>query len=158
MPAVVCARTVHRSGVDGHLSVLHERLRSLNSGADAADATMTTCLMWVAGTLVRIAGDVADPRCAGALVDEAAAVLASVPTNGDCPTRPAHPTRPAPTLTSRQLVVLQRLQASVPLRQIASELYISHNTVKSHVRAVYRKLGASSRDEAVRHARELNLL
>ncbi|MFE0101484.1 LuxR C-terminal-related transcriptional regulator [Streptomyces sp. NPDC059009] len=155
MPAVVCTRTIHRSGADGHLSVLHERLRSLNSGADAADATMTTCLMWVAGALVRIAGDVADPRCAGALVDEAAAVLASVPANGDRAPRPAHP---APTLTNRQLVVLRRLQASVPLRQIASELYISHNTVKSHVRAVYRKLGASSRDEAVRHARELDLL
>ncbi|MEV6752816.1 LuxR C-terminal-related transcriptional regulator [Streptomyces sp. NPDC051214] len=116
---------------------------------------MTTCLVWVAGTLVRIAGDVGDVRSAGALVSEAAAVLALVPAP---PERPGGRPRPTERLTQRELVVLSRLQQEVPLRQIADGLYVSVNTVKSHVRSVYRKLGVCSRAEAVRSARTLGLL
>ncbi|MFD3579045.1 LuxR C-terminal-related transcriptional regulator [Streptomyces sp. NPDC058644] len=114
---------------------------------------MTTCLVWVAGTLVRIAGDVGDLRSAGALVGEAAAVLALVPP------QPGRTAPPAPQpLTQCQLIVLHQLQQEVPLREIADGLYVSVNTVKSHVRAVYRKLGVSSRAEAVRRARVLGLV
>jgi LuxR family maltose regulon positive regulatory protein len=42
--------------------------------------------------------------------------------------------------------------------QIASTLYVSHNTVKTHVRAVYQKLGAASRSEAIGRAIDLGLL
>jgi LuxR family maltose regulon positive regulatory protein len=42
--------------------------------------------------------------------------------------------------------------------EIAEELYLSVNTVKTHLAAIYRKLGARGRREAVRRARELELL
>ncbi|MEU6847128.1 LuxR C-terminal-related transcriptional regulator [Streptomyces sp. NPDC046716] len=120
----------------------------------APGPTVTACLVWVAGTLVRVAGAVADPRSAVVLVDEAAAVLAAVPRE-ELQRSKASPVQP---LTERQLAVLGQLQEEVSLRQIADLLYVSHNTVKSHVRAVYRKLGASSRAEAVRRGRELGLV
>jgi LuxR family maltose regulon positive regulatory protein len=44
------------------------------------------------------------------------------------------------------------------LREIGSALYVSLNTVKSHSKGIYRKLGASSREEAVERARELGLV
>ncbi|WP_190079905.1 response regulator transcription factor [Streptomyces longisporoflavus] len=93
-----------------------------------------------------------DLRSAGALVGEAAAVLAFVPAQ---PERPAR--LPAQPLTQCQLAVLRRLRQEVPLRQIADDLYVSVNTVKSHVHAVYRKLGVCSRAEAVERGRALGL-
>jgi LuxR family maltose regulon positive regulatory protein len=54
--------------------------------------------------------------------------------------------------------VLRLLPARLTQREIARELYLSPNTVKTHTRAIYRKLGASSRTDAVRTARALNLL
>jgi LuxR family maltose regulon positive regulatory protein len=42
--------------------------------------------------------------------------------------------------------------------EIAAEMYISVNTVKSHLRSVYRKLSATHRNEAVRRARQLELI
>lgn len=61
-------------------------------------------------------------------------------------------------LTERELDVLRMLQGSLSLHEIAVELYLSANTVKSHARAVYRKLGAHSRADAVRLARERSLV
>jgi LuxR family maltose regulon positive regulatory protein len=57
-------------------------------------------------------------------------------------------------LTDRELDILKLLQSSLSLTEIAGELYISRNTVKTHAKAVYRKLGASSRTEAVKIARD----
>ena len=62
-----------------------------------------------------------------------------------------------PTLTRRERVVLARLDEEVTLGQIARALYVTRNTVKSQVRSVYRKLGISSRAEAVRAAKGLDL-
>ena len=61
-------------------------------------------------------------------------------------------------LTDRELEVLRLLQGSLSLSEIAGELYISPNTVKTHAKAVYRKLGVSSRTEAVRIARGSQLV
>jgi LuxR family maltose regulon positive regulatory protein len=44
------------------------------------------------------------------------------------------------------------------IAEIASELYLSINTVKSHLKTINRKLGVSRRREAVRRARRLGLL
>jgi len=42
--------------------------------------------------------------------------------------------------------------------EIASDLYVTINTIKAHQRSIYRKLGVDSRRDAVDRARELNLL
>ena len=64
----------------------------------------------------------------------------------------------AAPLTSRELDVLRLLQGSLSLHDIGRELFLSANTVKTHTNAVYRKLGAHSRAEAVRLARESRLI
>jgi LuxR family maltose regulon positive regulatory protein len=61
-------------------------------------------------------------------------------------------------LTERERIALRYLPTSLSNAEIAAELYVSVNTVKTHQRAVYRKLGATGRREAVRRARELGLL
>jgi len=62
------------------------------------------------------------------------------------------------TLTERELSVLRYLPTQLSLREIASQLYVSLNTVKSHCGAVYRKLGLSDRNSAIQTARDLGLL
>ena len=61
-------------------------------------------------------------------------------------------------LTERERTVLRYLPSLMTYEEIASDLYVSVNTVKSHVYGVFRKLGVSGRRQAVRSARELRLL
>ena len=62
-----------------------------------------------------------------------------------------------PGLTVREQVVLSNLSEEVTLEQIASKLFVTRNTVKSQVRSVYRKLGVSTRADAVAWARSAGL-
>ncbi|MBO0806178.1 MAG: helix-turn-helix transcriptional regulator, partial [Nocardiopsaceae bacterium] len=62
------------------------------------------------------------------------------------------------SLTQRERSVLAYLATSMTAGEIAAELYLSLNTVKTHLGAIYRKLGVGGRREAVRRARELELL
>jgi LuxR family transcriptional regulator, maltose regulon positive regulatory protein len=68
------------------------------------------------------------------------------------------PSGPDEPLTDRELTVLRYLQSVLSNEEIASKLFLSVNTVKTHVRNIYRKLGVSRRREAVQRARELHLL
>jgi ATP/maltotriose-dependent transcriptional regulator MalT len=61
-------------------------------------------------------------------------------------------------LTERELAVLRLLPARLSNREIGRELYVSINTVRSHIQAIYRKFEVASREEAVAHARQLGLL
>ncbi|MBS1676345.1 MAG: hypothetical protein JST08_03065 [Actinobacteria bacterium] len=61
-------------------------------------------------------------------------------------------------LTPAELRVLHYLPQHLSFPQIAASLQVSPNTVKTHAASVYRKLGCSSRDQAVRRAREIGLL
>ena len=61
-------------------------------------------------------------------------------------------------LTGRELAVLRLLPSELSQREIAGTLYVSLNTIKSHVKSIYRKLGVDSRDDAVSRARELGVL
>jgi LuxR family maltose regulon positive regulatory protein len=70
---------------------------------------------------------------------------------------PSPPSGIAP-LSERELTVLRLLSGGMSEREIAAELVISFNTVHSHVKAIYRKLGASSRPEALDRARREALL
>lgn len=65
---------------------------------------------------------------------------------------------PVVELSERELSVLQLLDSALSAREIAAHLFVSPNTLKSHVRAVYRKLGVNSRHSAVRAARECGLI
>jgi LuxR family maltose regulon positive regulatory protein len=64
----------------------------------------------------------------------------------------------ATPLTERERAVLQLLPTRLSNREIGCELFVSANTVRSQVRAIYRKLEVTSRAEAVAHARHLRLL
>jgi ATP/maltotriose-dependent transcriptional regulator MalT len=61
-------------------------------------------------------------------------------------------------LTKRELEILRHLSTGKPISAIGSTLHISQNTMKTHLKNVYRKIGASGRDEAVARAKELYLL
>ena len=61
-------------------------------------------------------------------------------------------------LSPRERAVLRYLPTMLTFVEIGSELYISVNTTKSHVRSIYRKLGVVGRRDAVRRARQLQLL
>lgn len=79
---------------------------------------------------------------------------------------PAGPARAGPgraqgpplRLTQRERSVLAYLTTSLTAGEIADELYLSVNTVKTHLAAIYRKLGVAGRRPAVHRARELELL
>jgi LuxR family maltose regulon positive regulatory protein len=61
-------------------------------------------------------------------------------------------------LTDREREVLRRVAQLLSTAEIASELYISVNTVKTHLKSVHRKLAVTHRREAVRRARQLKLI
>ena len=61
-------------------------------------------------------------------------------------------------LTDREIAVLRYLPSQLSQRDIASELYVSLNTVKTHCKAIYRKLGVGDRKAAVQAARDIGLL
>jgi LuxR family transcriptional regulator, maltose regulon positive regulatory protein len=72
------------------------------------------------------------------------------------PERAAAPT--VEPLTEREREVLRHVSGMLNTAEVASEMYISVNTVKSHLKSIYRKLAAAHRGEAVRRARQLELL
>jgi LuxR family maltose regulon positive regulatory protein len=61
-------------------------------------------------------------------------------------------------LTAREREVLRHLADMLSTAEVASEMYISVNTVKAHLKSIFRKLAAAHRGEAVRRARELGLI
>ncbi|MGW6155993.1 LuxR C-terminal-related transcriptional regulator [Streptomyces sp. NPDC055144] len=82
------------------------------------------------------------------------------------PSRPGEPAtvdaRPAALvaeeLSGRERDVLERLARMMSTEEIAADLYVSVNTVKTHLKSIYRKLAVNRRNEAVRRARELGLV
>jgi LuxR family maltose regulon positive regulatory protein len=61
-------------------------------------------------------------------------------------------------LSDAELRVMRYLPTNLKTGEIAAELFVSNNTVRTHVTHIYRKLAAHSRSEAVARARELGLL
>ena len=73
--------------------------------------------------------------------------------------RPDNTTHPVLVpLTARETNILRYLATTLTVKEIAQTLYVSINTVKTHQRSIYQKLGAGDRREAVAHARQLALL
>ena len=101
-----------------------------------------------------------DPELAGSYQR----LLAPTPRRGQ---RPALPDAPAPDqlaivvvepLTEREREVLRHVSDMLNTAEVASEMYISINTVKSHLKSIFRKLAATHRGEAVRRAQQLELI
>jgi LuxR family maltose regulon positive regulatory protein len=93
----------------------------------------------------------ADP---GRLPELASAVAAEIASDRDEASRKRLVERPSPA----EVAVLRCLADGLSRREIAEHLFISLNTVKTHIRELYRKLGATSRTEAVASARRLGIL
>ena len=96
---------------------------------------------------------------------EAAAVIASLEDPGMLPERLevltqewASGRRAGTALTERERTILRMLKGTLSERDIGRELYLSRNTIHSHTMSIYRKLGVSSRAEAVRTAQRVRLL
>src|SRR5215813_10085032 len=88
----------------------------------------------------------------GTLVDEAKAL------RDQLSKQRGHIVPGASSLTAAELRVLPLLSTHLQHSEIAAELSLSPLTIKTHTKAIYRKLGASSRGQAVARARELGLL
>lgn len=65
---------------------------------------------------------------------------------------------PAPSLSGREVELLELLATGAPNREMARQLFISEATVKTHLVHIYRKLGADSRLSAVAEARRRRIL
>jgi LuxR family transcriptional regulator, maltose regulon positive regulatory protein len=82
--------------------------------------------------------------------------------HGQGPPLPAVPQQAATPvvqpLTEREREVLRHYSSLLSIAEVASEMYISINTVKTHLKSIYRKLATTHRSEAVRRARQLELI
>jgi LuxR family transcriptional regulator, maltose regulon positive regulatory protein len=128
---------VHRAHVWLLLAVLHHGRRDL-PGARA--------LLRRAEELVK---RLADPGVLPALLDQTIQMLGGAP---------RQPGGVGTSLSERELVVLRLLATRLSIPEISQELHVSVNTVRTQVRAIYRKLAVGSRTEAVTQARQLGLL
>jgi DNA-binding NarL/FixJ family response regulator len=61
-------------------------------------------------------------------------------------------------LTPRELEILEKLPTGDTVQEIATQLFVTESTVKTHLSAVYKKLGATNRVQAINAARKLGLL
>ena len=102
---------------------------------------------------------------AEAAIAEASSVIASSPDPGILACQltaakrsPRPGARPGQDLTEQERRVLRLLESGLNEREIGLELYVSRNTVHSHVQAIYRKLAVSTRADALERTRELGLL
>jgi LuxR family maltose regulon positive regulatory protein len=77
---------------------------------------------------------------------------------GQAPAPPAGPSPPLEPLSDSEIRVLRYLPTNLSAPQIASELHVSHNTVRTHMRHLYAKLGTHRRFETVERGRALGLL
>lgn len=119
--------------------------------------------------LAAVLGALGDPGGAAAALRRGEALVAACPEPGTLAellarartARGGAVTRPlelCEELSERELAVLRFLPGSLSNREIGQELFISLNTVKTHLRRIYQKLGAADRRDAVRRARALDLL
>jgi LuxR family maltose regulon positive regulatory protein len=130
-------------------------------------------LSYALTTLAELRRELGDRRAARDLVREARELISRAPEPGTLVRRLVERSetalrlvvdlsgaRPVVTdeLTAREQTVLDLLPTGMSAREIGDELGISRDTVKTHIKRIYQKLGVSSRPEAVSRGRELGLL
>jgi LuxR family maltose regulon positive regulatory protein len=118
---------------------------------------------WLANAhllLAAVTRELGDPVTSLTALDRADVILDRLPDPGDLPARSrrlrallttplGHASEFGEQLSDRETAVLRLAAEGLTQRQVAEQLFISYNTVKSHLKASYRKLGATSRAEAV---------
>jgi len=124
-------------------------------------------------TLLRLAPvllDLGDRPGAAALLGEARDILTRLPDGAEAQlarlerlerriaTRRPRAISLADPLTEREEAVLRLLERALSLREIGQELHLSQNTIKTHTQAIYRKLGVSTRPDAVEKGRAMGIL
>jgi LuxR family maltose regulon positive regulatory protein len=119
-------------------------------------------------TLAQLSLNLGDLRAARILIDDARGMLNASPGEAGhigwllegieqgLASPPAH--SDSVVLTEREKTVLGMLRGDLSQQEIARQLYVSINTVKTHTSAIYRKLGVSSRRHAIDRARKLGLI
>jgi LuxR family maltose regulon positive regulatory protein len=123
--------------------VLLARVRVRRGRLDEAEATLRS-----AGEILAELGDSGRvPALADAVAEELGDARARA-RSGDVLEPPSE----------AELAVLRLLETDLSLREIGEHLFLSPNTVRSHRRAVYRKLGVHSREDALARAAALGLL
>lgn len=154
----------------GRLPEAAARVRSVLAEAEAAGLTENPEAAVPELTLADILITEGRTDEARTLIDHAERIMAPVPyvpreqqlheVRGRLADQPRRPSVEGMVeqLTGRELSVLQLLPTGLTPREIGSELYLSHNTIKTHTRAIYRKLGVTTRHEAVEAARRHGLL
>jgi LuxR family maltose regulon positive regulatory protein len=90
----------------------------------------------------------------GAMIAEILSLLAGQ-ADGSPPGMPGPPLAP---LSHSEIRVLRYLPTNLSMPEIANELSVSHNTVRTHMRHMYAKLGTHRRADTVARARDLGLL
>jgi LuxR family transcriptional regulator, maltose regulon positive regulatory protein len=145
-----------------------ERLEAFLLLAQATTGTRARATMGVALELGRESGALApfvlEGRRVHRLLDDqpVADLFPDLASWRQSPTTPTSSGRRAvdivEPLTQKELEVLARLPSHATYRAIGAQLYVSVNTVKTYVSAIYRKLGVSSRAEAVEVAQKCGLL
>ena len=115
-----------------------------------------------------VLSDLGDRPRAVALLTEARSLLVASPNGAEAQfarldrverrlaARPRSIALGAP-LTEREAAVLRLLRGSLSLREIGQELYLSQNTIKTHTRAIYRKLGVSTRHDAIARGYDIDI-
>ena len=119
--------------------------------------------------LASVLAGTGDRSGAVALAEEARLLLTSAPDGTDAllarldrlEQRLAARPRGVPTvdpLTDREVGVLRMLRGTLSIREIGETLNLSQNTVKTHTSSIYRKLGVSSRHDAIRRGIDMDIL
>jgi len=101
---------------------------------------------------------VALQREAGAIVDSLHDPGSALVALRRSPPRGARGRRPSDQVSKRELEVLRAMANGASKREAAEQLFVSYNTVHSHVRSLYQKLDAHSLGEAIARAREMGLM
>jgi LuxR family transcriptional regulator, maltose regulon positive regulatory protein len=157
--------------VFAELGKLDEAQAELESGLSARRSQDVNPWPTLLGLLAlsRVRAARGDRTGARNLLDEARDVVEAYPDAGIFPDlierqerelvrRSKRETALTEVLTDRELAVLRLFEGDLSHRQIGESLYVSINTVKTHVKSIYRKLDVSSRAEALERARERALI
>jgi ATP/maltotriose-dependent transcriptional regulator MalT len=139
--------------------------RLFASAAEAAETSRVRALVFALLARQRAAADPAGARAAIAQLRRASVGVDHAPLLDTLAAEVMHILEAgerrvplARELSAAELRVLRLLASRLTQREIAGELFLSQNTIKTHTRCIYRKLDVAGREAAVRAARELNLV